>query len=321
MWGVRTARGVRSAHSSQRVGLKVRYPLIRRCRYSRPADRSRYDLGTLLEPSVRSNTTPPVPLLTGSGVPIGASAGTVAHAGQHSLGVAASFRDFVTVGCLSLHGSHGYVAGPPALSTTGVARRVRIDLLFGANTFPTWPEWHGTARPRRLHYLATYPHQLTLPSPYPAYPQDSSLHRLLVWRAWLLGASCGLRLQVALEAHLALALGCLERVSARPLHGQRAAVSYSYPHSSSPPVDSWKRGQHGAVWIAGWDHVYKFVRCAQITSSHKVPCADHFFTHRSLFLVTAVSARRLPDLSLQPSDAEDTKAATQKSGCAAVSAP
>ena len=33
----------------------VRSPLIRRCRYSRPADRSRYDHGTLLEPSVRSN--------------------------------------------------------------------------------------------------------------------------------------------------------------------------------------------------------------------------------------------------------------------------
>ena len=231
---------------------------------------------------MRSNTTPPVPLLTGSGVPIGASAGTVAHAGQHSLGVAASFRDFVTVGCLSLHGSHGYVAGPPALSTTGVARRVRIDLLFGANTFPTWPEWHGTARPRRLHYLATYPHQLTLPRPYPAYPQDSSLHRLLVWRAWLLGASCGLRLQVALEAHLALALGCLERVSARPLHGQRAALSYSYPHSSSPP----RGGSMGLFGLLGGIMCISLCAVrrsllhtkfrALITSSH----TEAFFCHR-----------------------------------------
>ena len=50
---------------------------------------------------------------------------------------------------------------------------------------------------------------------------------------------------------------------------------------------------------------------ALITSSHT----------EAFFSVTAISARRLPDLSLQPSDAEDTKAATQKSGCAAVSAP
>ena len=38
------------------LGLIVRSPLIRRCLYSRPADRSRYDLGTLLERSVRPNT-------------------------------------------------------------------------------------------------------------------------------------------------------------------------------------------------------------------------------------------------------------------------
>ena len=67
----------------------------------------------------------------------GASAGA-AHAGQQVLGVAELVCSSATVGCLVQRGSYGYVAAPPALRTTGALRGVRIDLLIGNNTLPTW---------------------------------------------------------------------------------------------------------------------------------------------------------------------------------------
>ena len=129
----------------------------------------------------------------------GASAGA-AHAGQQVLGVAELVCSSATVGCLMPQGSTGYVAAPPALRTTGALHGVRSDLLIGNNTLPTWAGASRALARLALSHLVTYPHKLTLRSSQLASPQGSSLNRLLAWRAWLLGVSCGLRVQDALQA-------------------------------------------------------------------------------------------------------------------------
>ena len=129
----------------------------------------------------------------------GASAGA-AHAGQRVLGVAELVCSSATVGCLVQQGSYGYVAAPPALRTTGALRGVRIDLLIGNNTLPTWAGASRALARLALSHLVTYPLKITLRSSQLASPQGPSLNRLLAWRAWLLGVSCGLRVEDALEA-------------------------------------------------------------------------------------------------------------------------
>ena len=123
----------------------------------------------------------------------GASAGA-AHAGQQVLGVAELVCSSATVGCLVQQGSYGYVAAPPALRTTGVRRSVRIDLLIGNNTLPTWAGASRALARLALSHLVTYPHKLTLRSSQLASPQGSS--RVLLstgcycWRyasGWLVG--------------------------------------------------------------------------------------------------------------------------------------
>ena len=141
-----------------------------------------------------------VPLLSHShSGAAGASAGA-AHAGQQVLGVAELVCSSATVGCLMPQGSTGYVAAPPALRTNGALHGVRSDLLIGNNTLPTWAGASRALARLALSHLVTYPHKLTLRSSQLASPQGSSLNRLLAWRAWLLGVSCGLRVEDALQA-------------------------------------------------------------------------------------------------------------------------
>ena len=86
-------------------------------------------------------------------------------------------------------------------------------------------------------HLVTYPHQLTLRSSQLASPQGSSLNRLLAWRAWLLGVSCGLRLQDALEAEgaISLRLGTAPGTAfARPASGSLALLISLLLSPSSP---------------------------------------------------------------------------------------
>ena len=129
----------------------------------------------------------------------GASAGA-AHADQQVLWVAELVCSSATVGCLVQQGSYGYVAAPPALRTTGALRGVRIDLLIGNNTLPTWAGASRALARLALSHLVTYPLKITLRSSQLASPQVPSLNRLLAWRAWLLGVCCGLRVQDALPA-------------------------------------------------------------------------------------------------------------------------
>ena len=129
----------------------------------------------------------------------GASAGA-AHADQQVLWVAELVCSSATVGCLVQQGSYGYVAAPPALRTTGALRGVRIDLLIGNNTLPTWAGASRALARLALSHLVTYPLKITLRSSQLASPQVPSLNRLLAWRAWLLGVCCGLRVQDALQA-------------------------------------------------------------------------------------------------------------------------
>ena len=126
--------------------------------------------------------------------------------GRSCLGVAAQPRSAGTAGCLLLQAASRYVAARWALRTTGAVRGVRIELLIGNNTLPTWAGASRALARLAPSHLVTYPHQLTLRSSQLASPQGSSLHRLLAWRAWLLGVSCGLRLQDALEADGAASL-------------------------------------------------------------------------------------------------------------------
>ena len=130
--------------------------------------------------------------------------------------------------------SRGYAVRRWALRTTGVRRSVRIDLLIGNNTLPTWAGASRALARLALSHLVTYPHKLTLRSSQLASPQGSSLNRLLAWRAWLLGVSCGLRVEDALQADGAASHPGLERLPARHLHGQRAALTHSLPRLRSP---------------------------------------------------------------------------------------
>ena len=93
-----------------------------------------------------------------------------------------------------------------ALRTTGVRRSVRIDLLIGNNTLPTWAGASRAMARLAPSHLVTYPLKLTLRSSQLASPQGPSLNRLLAWRAWLLGVSGGLRVEDALEADSSFAL-------------------------------------------------------------------------------------------------------------------
>ena len=140
-----------------------------------------------------------VPLLTSHSGAAGASAGA-AHADQQVLWVAELVCSSATVGCLVQQGSYGYVAAPPALRTTGALRGVRIHLLIGNNTLPTWAGASRALARLALSHLVTYPLKITLRSSQLASPQVPSLNRLLAWRAWLLGVCCGLRVQDALQA-------------------------------------------------------------------------------------------------------------------------
>ena len=108
----------------------------------------------------------------------GASAGA-AHAGQQVLGVAELVCSSATVGCLMPQGSTGYVAAPPALRTTGALRGVRIDLLIGNNTLPTWAGASRALARLALSHLVTYPLKINLRSSQLASPQVPSLNRLL----------------------------------------------------------------------------------------------------------------------------------------------
>ena len=78
--------------------------------------------------------------------------------------------------------SRGYAVRRWALRTTGVRRSVRIDLLIGNNTLPTWAGASRALARLALSHLVTYPHKLTLRSSQLASPQGSSLHRM-VWLA------------------------------------------------------------------------------------------------------------------------------------------
>ena len=180
-----------------------------------------------------------VPLLTATAVRLVPAPAQHTHAGQQVLGVAELVCSSATVGCLMPQGSTGYVAAPPALRTTGALHGVRSDLLIGNNTLPTWAGASRALARLALSHLVTYPHKLTLRSSQLASPQGSSLHRLLAWRAWLLGVSCGLRVQDALQANgasshrLATAPGT---AFARPASGSLILLASS---ELSPSLPVW----------------------------------------------------------------------------------
>ena len=119
---------------------------------------------------------------------------------QHAVRTCWLLRASGTAARLVPQGSTRYVAAPPALRTTGALHGVRSDLLIGNNTLPTWAGASRALARLAPSHLVTYPLKLTLCSSQLASPQGSSLNRLLAWRAWLLGVSCGLRVEDALEA-------------------------------------------------------------------------------------------------------------------------
>ena len=156
----------------------------------------------------------------------GAGAGA-AHAGQQVLGVPELVCSSATVGCLLQQGSYGYVAAPPALRTTGVRRSVRIDLLIGNNTLPTWAGARRALARLALSHLVTYPLKITLRSLPLASPHISAgsfaQPAAGVAGAGLLGVCCGACEFKMHFKQMVLLLTGLERLPARPLHGQRAA--------------------------------------------------------------------------------------------------
>ena len=129
-------------------------------------------------------------------------AGRIFHAGLRKLWLrrADLLRASGTSARLVRRRSRGYAVRRWALRTTGVRRSVRIDLLIGNNTLQTWAGASRALARLAPSHLVTYPLKLTLRSSQLASPQGPSLNRLLAWRAWLLGVSCGLRVEDALEA-------------------------------------------------------------------------------------------------------------------------
>ena len=120
---------------------------------------------------------PSVPLLTATAVRL-EPAPALHMPTNRSFGLR-SWCSSATIGCLVQQGSYGYVAAPPALRTTGALRGVRIDLLIGNNTLPTWAGASRALARLALSHLVTYPLKINLRSSQLASPQVPSLNRLL----------------------------------------------------------------------------------------------------------------------------------------------
>ena len=162
-------------------------------------------------------------------------AGRIFHAGLRKLWLrrADLLRASGTAARLVRRRSRGYAVRRWALRTTGVRRSVRIDLLIGNNTFPTWPvqvePWLDLPRLTSSHTLSN-----SLSA-----ARSSHLRRVLrstgCWRGgrgcWASRAACELKMHLK---QMVLLLTGLERLPARPLHGQRAALTHSLPRLRSP---------------------------------------------------------------------------------------